>query len=106
MADAILHLGALVNCPHAPGVAVPVTYSMRVKVQDQNVVAKDHPWLVGGCSRTGSTPACVNGAFTSGAQKVKVEGRPVATMASNSKIEEAADSRLIPKTAQTRVLVE
>ena len=73
----IVHHGAMVTCLHQ-GLAQPTVLSPRVKVSGQLVVTLATPYVVSGCSlATTSTPPCVSAQWTTGATRVRADGRPV-----------------------------
>ncbi|MDB5970554.1 MAG: uncharacterized protein JWQ90_3004 [Hydrocarboniphaga sp.] len=75
MAGHVLHVGAVVECSHVPGLATPNMSIARVTVSGQAVVVVAMPYAVAGCPL--SSP-CVSGQWTSGAQQVRVMGQPLA----------------------------
>ncbi len=80
MAGYLLHMGATVKCKHA-GTAMPVTSSLRVKVDSQAIVTQTTSYTVATCSLAPPPPPpkpfCVTAQFTSGATRVKSDSTPV-----------------------------
>lgn len=102
----ILHEGATVVCPHAPGTTQAVASSTRVRVDGSAAVTITHAWTVTGCSFTPTAGRCSVGSFTSGASRVRVEGQPVATTQSDSKCSVRATDKLTAQITQPRVMVD
>lgn len=99
----VLHLGATVLCSHA-GQATPTAPFPRVMVSAQPVVTLATPYVIAGCSLTGtSVPPCVSGQFIVGAARVLAGGTPVATLASSS-VCVPTGTPMLPVIAQPRVL--
>jgi hypothetical protein len=100
----ILHAGADVKCAHPGGQAAPDTPSTRVRVSGQAIVTRDVSYTITGCSHqvSGSPSPCTKGTWTSGAQKVRSNGKAVVlTTSSSTSIPNA--SPLNPSRSQTRV---
>jgi hypothetical protein len=99
----VLHLGATVMCMHA-GTATPATPFPRVLVSGQPVVTLASPYVVAGCSLTGSgAPPCVTASWMAGAVRVMAGGAPLLTMVGQS-LCAPSGSPLVPMVAQMRVL--
>ena len=78
MADYLLHEGAIVLCLHPPGLARPITTSMRVKVSGQSVATQLAPYSITGCSLSSSgSPPCVIASWITAAGRVRADGMPV-----------------------------
>lgn len=76
----LLHLGATVNCSHAPGRATPTVTSARVTVSGQAIVTQPAPWTVAGCSMpppTAGNGPCATAMFTTAATRITSDGQPV-----------------------------
>lgn len=103
MPSPILHLGATVTCTHA-GPAQPAAPFPRVLVSGQPVVTLSTPYVVTGCSLTGSgAPPCVTAQWVSGAVRVMAGGAPVITQTGQA-VCVPTGTGLLPLVAQTRVL--
>lgn len=100
----ILHLGATVQCSHV-GTATPTTPFPRVTVSGQPIVTLATPYVIAGCSLTGSgSPPCATGQFIVGAARVMAGGVPVATLVSTSTCVPTG-TPMLPISSQTRALV-
>jgi hypothetical protein len=97
-----LHLGAVVTCTHA-GTATPVAPFPRVLLSGQPAVTLASPYVIAGCTLTGSAPPCVTGQWLSGAVRVLAGGAPLATMLGTSTCV-APGTPMLPVSAQPRVL--
>lgn len=95
----ILHVGAGINCSHAPGKATPLTSFPRVKVSGQAVVTVRDQYSIAGCPL--NSP-CATGKWTSGAKKVKAGRFPVAIFSGQSTCVPTGNP-MVPVSAQTRV---
>lgn len=74
----LLHLGAMINCAHKPGLAQPMAPYARVMVMKQPIVLQTTAYVVAGCALTGSpNPPCATAQWLSGATRVKANGVPV-----------------------------
>ncbi|MGH3390782.1 MAG: hypothetical protein ACRDOO_18095 [Actinomadura sp.] len=75
----LFHAGAVVNCPHAPGVAaIPMPTQQQVLVSGAPVAVAADEILVTGCalSVSGSTPPCTKVAWVNVSGRVLISGRP------------------------------
>ena len=76
----LLHLGATVNCSHAPGKATPTVTSTRVTVGGQAIVTIASPYSIAGCSMpppsAGNGP-CATAMFTTAATRITSDGQAV-----------------------------
>jgi hypothetical protein len=80
MPGCLLHLGAVALCAHA-GQAVPMVPNARVKIMGQPVTTQAMPYMIYGCSLTGTTQApCAIAQWLTGATRVRVMGQPVLLM--------------------------
>jgi uncharacterized Zn-binding protein involved in type VI secretion len=95
----ILHVGAGVNCSHAPGKATPLSSFPRVKVSGRAVVTVRDQYSIAGCPL--NSP-CATGKWTSGAKKVRAGGFPVAIFSGQSTCLPTGNP-MVPMSAQTRV---
>ena len=100
MADQILHVNALVNCSHTPGIATPKSSFARVKISGQEVVTLKDIYSIASCPLT--TP-CATGMWISGAKRVTAGGFPVAIFTGQSTCVPTGNP-MVPRSAQTRVL--
>lgn len=99
----VLHVGASVLCLHA-GQATPVAPFARVAVSGQPVATLASPYVVAGCSLTGSSaPPCVTAQWVAGAVRVLAGGAPLLTFAGQA-VCAPSGQPLQPVAAQTRVL--
>lgn len=82
MADPILHLGAVITCPHA-GQASPVTTNTRVLVNGLPALLASDDFPIAGCLYEVPTPSgikpqpCTGILWTTPATRVLVNGQPV-----------------------------
>ena len=84
MSAFILHVGASVQCSDL-GRAQPQSSFGRVLVSGQAVITISDRYGITNCSLAGtSTPPCLTGQFTRGAERVFAGGWPVATLDSQS----------------------
>jgi hypothetical protein len=101
----LLHLGATVNCSHAPGQATPTKTSTKVTVSAQPIVTQTSPYTVAGCSMpppsAGNGP-CATAQFTTAATRITSEGQPVLLQDSQATCVPTGTPLLII-TTQTRV---
>lgn len=101
----LLHLGATVNCSHAPGQATPTVTNPRVTVSGQPIVTLPGPYTVAGCSMpppsAGNGP-CVTAQFTTAATRITASGQPVLLQDSQAICAPTGTPLLIVAT-QTRV---
>jgi hypothetical protein len=98
-----LHLGAVVTCSHG-GPATPLSPFPRVLLSGQPLVTIASPYVVTGCTLTGTgAPPCVTGQWISGAVRVLAGGVPIATMAGASTCIPTG-TPMLPINAQPRVL--
>jgi hypothetical protein len=95
----ILHVGASVNCSHAPGKATPDTSFSRVKVSGRDVVTVKDQYSIAGCPL--NSP-CAKGKWISGAKKVTAGGFAVAIFSGQSTCVPTGNP-MMPMSAQTRV---
>jgi hypothetical protein len=103
MSAAILHVDALVQCSHPPGLAQARSSFPRVKVSGKAVIRSVDLYDIKECGLSStSTPPCAVGAFTQGAKKVLAGGLPVVTLTSESTCTPTG-TPMKPVTAQTRV---
>jgi hypothetical protein len=99
----ILHLGATVTCMHA-GPAQPLSPFPRVMVSGQPIVTLATPYVVSGCSLSGSgAPFCVTAQWVAGAVRVMAGGVPV-VIQTGTAVCTPTGTGLLPIVAQTRVL--
>jgi uncharacterized Zn-binding protein involved in type VI secretion len=103
MAGNIMHKDALVGCDHPPGNATADLPDQNVLVSGMPVITVGSLYTITGCALTGTTsPACVTGAWTQGAQRVLVGGVPVA-IDNGQSLCAASFGRLNPRVVQQRV---
>lgn len=87
MADPILHLGAVITCPHA-GQAAPVTTNTRVLVNGLAALLATDNFPITGCLCEVATPSgikpqpCTGILWTAPATRVLVNGQPVLVVTS------------------------
>jgi len=82
----MLHVGAVILCPHA-GNATPLAPSPRVLVSGQPVVTVASPYAIAGCTfpaMSSGAPPCVTAQFTTPAARVQVLGQPVLVQSSQA----------------------
>lgn len=73
----LFHAGAVMNCPHAPGVAaIPAPTQQRVLVSGLPVAVATDQILVAGCGATGSIPPCTKVVWANMSGRVLITGRP------------------------------
>jgi hypothetical protein len=101
MADQILHVGALVNCSHTPGIATPKSSFARMKLSGQEVVTLKDFYSIASCPLT--TSPCATGMWITGATRVTAGGLPVALFTGKSTCVPTGNP-MVPRSAQTRVL--
>jgi hypothetical protein len=75
----ILHVGAVVQCPHA-GQATPVAPNPRVTVSGQPITTLSSPYAIAGCANPSPAPPCVTAQWVVGAARVTSLGQPVLIM--------------------------
>lgn len=102
MPGPILHVGALVQCPHA-GQATPVTPSPRVTVVGQPITTLSSPYAIAGCANPSPAPPCVSAQWTMGATRVTSMGQPVLILGGQATTVPNGVP-LIATTTQTRVI--
>ena len=73
MSGHLLHVGAMISCPHAGQVSV-ITTNTRVLVSSQPVATANDQFPVAGC---GQSNPCVEVKWVVPAARVKVSGQPV-----------------------------
>jgi hypothetical protein len=102
MAGNIMHKDAIVGCDHPPGNATADSPAQNVLVSNMPVMTVGSSYTITGCALTGtSSPACVSGAWTQGAQRVLVGGVPVA-IDNGQSLCAASFGRLNPRFVQRR----
>lgn len=80
----LLNAGAMVQCAHL-GQAKPMTPNPRVLVSSQPTVTTLSPYVVAGCTLSGTgTPPCVAAQWTLGATKLFSNGAPLVLQDSQS----------------------
>jgi hypothetical protein len=75
----VLHVGAVVQCPHA-GMATPVTPSPRVTVMGQPIATLASPYTIAGCAFPPPNSPCLSAQWVVGATRVTSMGQPVLIM--------------------------
>jgi hypothetical protein len=99
----LLHVGAMVNCAHLPGLAQPSAPNPRVTVSGQPTVVQTTQYVVAGCALTGTpNPPCASAQWTSGATRVRSNGVPLLLQDSQA-ICTPTGTPLQVKIVQTRV---
>lgn len=99
----LLHVGAVVTCPHA-GQATPTVVNPRVLVSGQPIVTQASPYVVAGCTlppNAGGPDTVAN--WVLGAVRVFASAQPVLLMTSQAVCVPTASPLLI-LSAQPRVL--
>jgi hypothetical protein len=103
MPGPVLHAGATVTCTHA-GPAQPTAPVPRVLVSGQPVATLATPYVVTGCSLSGSgTPPCVTAQWVAGAVRVLALGQPLAVQGGQS-VCVPTGTPLLPLVVQPRVV--
>jgi hypothetical protein len=73
MPGPLVHVGAVVQCPHG-GVATPSVPNPRVVVSAQPSVLLTSPWVIAGCS---AQPPCVSAQYVAGSTRVTSNFQPL-----------------------------
>lgn len=104
MSAFMLHVGVSVQCSDL-GQAQPQSSFPRVRVSGQDVITLKDFYAITNCSLSStSTPPCVMGQFTRGAEHVRAGGWPVATLHSQSSCTPTGTPmRVLSLTVQQRV---
>ena len=97
----VLHVGAIVVCPHA-GQAMPAVGSPRVSVLGQPITTLSSQYTIAGCANPSPAPPCVTAAWVVGATRVTSLGQPVLIMGGQATTVPNG-LPLVATTTQTRV---
>jgi hypothetical protein len=102
MPGPILHIGAVVQCPHA-GQATPVMASPRVMVSGQPITTLSSAYAIAGCANVSPAPPCVTAQWVMGATRVTSMDQPVLIMGGQA-MTVPNGVPLVAITTQTRVI--
>jgi hypothetical protein len=94
----LLHVGAVVVCPHS-GQATPTVPNTRVTVNGMPTVTQAAPYTVAGCQ---GGPTCTNAQWVRGAARIFSNGMPLLLSDSQAACAPASAPLIITLT-QTRV---
>ena len=108
MPGALLHVGAVIMCPHG-GQTTVISSNLRVTVMGMPVATMSDQFLVAGCvfNVAGKPQPCIKVQWLAPAARVKVMGQPVVLQASPGLAlspEQAPQGPAIVATVQARVM--
>ena len=102
MPGPVLHVGAIVQCPHA-GQAPPGVASPRVMVSAQPITTLSSTYAIAGCANPSPAPPCVSAQWVLGAMRVTSLGQPVLILGGQATTVPNGVP-LVATTTQTRVI--
>jgi hypothetical protein len=107
MPGAIVTKAAAVMCSHGGSAKpTPACESTRVKIDGQAVIVQPGPWTISGCSSQpppNGPGLDATGTFSTGATRVKVEGKPVLLADAQSTAVTTGTPLTISSAGQTKV---
>jgi hypothetical protein len=107
MPGAIVTKAAAVMCSHGGSAKpTPACESTRVKIDGQAVIVQPGPWTISGCSSQpppNGPGLDATGTFSTGATRVKVEGKPVLLADAQSTAATTGTPLTISSAGQTKV---